>query len=425
MRNVYWIIIITLLSSCGGQRGLSGKRVNALGTITPPAPPNTLSSVVTVRAENKIFYESLALTKNAGLKAEGLAALSSQTGNNFCFSNEKRGPATDPDLVNCFKPFTMTENNGTLNSQNAAYLTDFKNTARLLTGRTPVTSEGFPSIVNAFQLYFSAHRASLVSELNEWSTVQIDGLYLKTAPIRIDNNTGNMYWDKADLQTLRYLQNDTGTGNFFCDSTSQDYAVGIKIPASLDNSTTAFDERQYYFVSAIGVLERKYLKAFEEIDPTVNSCTRAGSQNHEELCGLFSTRTKVWNSFVMPTRTGDEIPKPNFELFPRANNAAIQSTFGLYREQGTLPTKGTGSTTIPEGDPSPYPNGIYFTPPMGKNVDGFNRRAIVEFCIRGTRSNYEKRVNGSTNQVETIRTVVPLVKSLRYELRKFTIKVPN
>jgi len=462
-----FIGIVLLLVSCA-QRGLLPTSIPAAATSTsPPVNPDTPSnpSMVLEKAKGLFFISSFANYKNAEYVSEGLYNYVDQTGRNFCFSTERFSNANYPDAVPCLKPFEGFTGSDALPGQ-VSFNSKYKD-LRDAYAENILSRQRPGLIINGLQFAFNHYKATNEAtevtvtasdpnaspiELKPSSEVFISSMYAKTAPIKIDA-TGRLYWDKTQLTTDVYAGKESD-----CDGDNGTYTSQIKIPQSLDNLSTEIDERTYYFLSGLWILERKESPTFEKFPEGQKYCK--GQSSSEDLCGLFTGRTRIWSSFVQPTL---ENGTPGFKFFPgldglnpyesSKNALSFETILGRYREfnsfvshvnskgQKTLVDENALNTNVSGaveasildvgGAAVTKKLGIQEQGAIGANHLDWQNRALVELCINGTRTDtnvvtyygYQPVTNvGIITKKLVKQDPVPLVKVLRSEFRSMKVR---
>jgi hypothetical protein len=464
-----WIFILTVLFfvSCA-QRGLMPMSVtSAVSSSSSSSNSSTPSdpSMVLEKPSGLFFVSSFANYKNGNYVSEGLYNFVDPTGRNFCYSTERFSNPNYVDAVPCLKPFEGFTGSDALPGE-ISFNTKYKDLRDAYAQyirprqRTGLIINGLQFIFNHYratnsvtQVTFSSNDPNAAPvELKPSSEIFISSMYAKTAPIKIDS-TGRLYWDKTQLTTDVY----TGTVND-CDGDNGMFTTQIKIPQFLDNLSTEEDERTYYFLSGLWVLERKETPSFEKFPEGQKYCRTQGAS--EDLCGLFTGRTRIWSTYVKPLITNNI---PGFKFFPgldglsplepSSNGLSFETILGRYREFNSFVARvnSQGQKTIADevalktnvsgavsegvlgvdGAAITKKIGIQQQGAAGSDHQDWQNRALVEFCINGTRTDTNVVTSYGFEQTTNVPIItkkltkqepVPLIKVLRSEFRSMKVR---
>lgn len=275
-------------------------------------------------------------------------------------------------------------------------------------------------ILQGLQLYFSnTLNPATNAPTDFFSSIDLANLKitLKTAPLQFKSETGYFNWDSANVSKFTYNPSHLSECNLTANG-----SVGFDLSNDRNLSNS---ERNKYFITGLWIFERSPTIPYE--DTNVSPVGAQGPQN------LFSSRSTVLGSFILPEMGEDENGALSYKFFPgynpgNANSNAPSSeaapykfSFGLKRNESHL---GDVSTENEESQSASQNfNGAYVTPMMGKydkgsTVSDWNNRVIIGLCIQGTRTNYNgKTTYTGTNDPKTY----PLVHALKYEARKIKI----
>jgi hypothetical protein len=465
-----WVFIVFVLFfvSCA-QRGLLPTSITSAATSSSSSSNSSSTSsdpsIVLEKPNGLFFISSFANYKNGNFVSEALYNFIDPTGRNFCYSAERFSSSSYVDAVPCLKPFEGFTGSEALPGE-VSFNSKYKDLREAYAEYIrPRQRTGL--IINGFQFAFNHYKASnsvtqvtfssndpdaAPVELKPSSEIFISSMYARTAPIKIDA-TGRLYWDKTQLTTDVY----TGTVND-CDGDNGMFTTQIKIPQSLDNLSTELDERTHYFLSGLWMLERKEAPSFEKFPEGQKYCRTQGAS--EDLCGLFTGRTRIWSTYIKPTIVNNI---PGFKFFPGldglrplepANNAlSFESILGRYREFNSFVARvnAQGQKTIVDesllntnvsgavsagvldvgGAAVTKKIGIQQQGPLGTNHNDWQNRALVEFCINGTRTDTNVVTSYGFELVTNVPIItkkltkqepVPLIKSIRAEFRTMKVR---
>ncbi len=432
---------LLLLAGCFEQGLMNNKPSLTSGSTSSnsssdgPVDPDSL--VAAIRVERAINVESARNPEYVktsfadkvfnGVDIQGYGA--GENGETFCLSNELY-PISNKfdDPRQCRRPLNTTSFE---NEEEAELLSRLQSEDYNLE-----SAKGLPLIIQTLQLFFSHKEAPFP---NTYSVVPIEELkiQIKTAPIEWDAERQMLRWNTAQIATFNYSRIGCTP------SASNAVNIDIQYDPSLDICSKAnFDAkkcvpRNYHFLTGLWVYERGLSQPFEEqtVAP-IGGYSGGGSAPSS----LFSTRTKVFASFILPIKKGtDDL---DYRFFPSTGSNLATSTtpkpfelsFGMYRAPGSL-ARSTLST-ISENEILAKTNvidGVVSTPIMGRfrndGTDGviadpnldWTRRAIVGICIQGNRRYFSGTETVNNVVVPIEQSVHPVVHALKYQLRKIKV----
>jgi len=346
-------------------------------------------------------------------------------GETFCFSNENEANTNTFDSVtDCRRP---------LDSQ-LMPTAEHDLAAEFETLTTISSPTKTPFVLQALQLYFSnSTSAPLDLHFSAIDTTNLK-ISVKTAPLLFEAESGYFYWRPQDEKSHNY--NYSSSGN--C-TLGEENAVGFDL--RYDTKIMPVADRYKHFITGLWVFERALTRPFEAVAKSSNpvpSFSNGTSGPHN----LFSSRTNVFGSLLVPEMGDDENGSLSYKFFPGKDPQdplppfspmpvadPYKYTFGYYRH-GSV--SGVSTAGEENRNASQHAAGAFVTPVMGKYhnggaeiVDGagstaWNKSVITGLCIQGTRTIYTGAATAEGDAADDP-VVHPVVHAIKYEARKIKL----
>ncbi len=343
------------------------------------------------------------------------------SGETVCFSNENEpNTNTFDSITDCRRPLASSR----MPTQEHDLASQFEDLTKI---SSPAKT---PFILQALQLYFSNTLDANKPDDKHFSTINTANLKISviTAPLLHSSETGYFSWDSSNLKFLKY----NPTTNEDC-TLGEPNAVGFDLRY---DTNIAIADRNKHFITGLWVFERALTRPYEAVAKSSNPVPQF-SNGTSGPHNLFSSRTNVFGSFLIPEMINDSL---SYKFFPGKDLSDADSfapmeeakpykyTFGYYRYSTVSGVSTSGEDT--RGTHQNL-NGAFVTPVMGKYESGaeildngespaWNKRVIIGLCIQGTRTIYTGTLVSEGDAADDP-VVHPVVHAIKYEARKIKL----